>query len=95
MRRRIVEIADEARDDLIRLYDWIAFAASSAIALSPGNHLLKPSLLATTPAPLLILLILLILSLRNTNKESFLVATHLFGVIFALSGVQISKISND
>lgn len=34
MKRRAVEIADEARDDLIRLYEWIAEAASPAVALS-------------------------------------------------------------
>jgi toxin ParE1/3/4 len=34
VKRRAVEIADEARDDLIRLYEWIAKAASPAVALS-------------------------------------------------------------
>ena len=34
MKRRVVEISDEARNDLIRLYDRIAEAASPATALS-------------------------------------------------------------
>lgn len=34
MRKRIVEISQDARDDLIALYDWIAEATSPAIALS-------------------------------------------------------------
>lgn len=34
MRRRAVEISDEARDDLIRLYEWIAQEAGPSIALS-------------------------------------------------------------
>lgn len=39
MKRRAVEIADEARDDLIRLYEWIAEAASPATALSYTSRL--------------------------------------------------------
>ena len=34
MRKRIVEISQDARADLIALYDWIAEATSPAIALS-------------------------------------------------------------
>lgn len=34
MKRRAVEISDDARNDLIRLYDRIAEAASPATALS-------------------------------------------------------------
>jgi toxin ParE1/3/4 len=34
VKRRAVEISDEARDDLIRLYEWIAEAASPVIAIS-------------------------------------------------------------
>ena len=34
MRHRAVEISDEARDDLIGLYEWIAQAAGPGIALS-------------------------------------------------------------
>ncbi len=34
MKRRVVEISDEARNDLIRLYDRISEAASPATALS-------------------------------------------------------------
>lgn len=33
MKRRAVIIAPEARDDLVRLYDWIADATSPVIAL--------------------------------------------------------------
>ena len=39
MKRRAVEIADEARADLLALYDWIAEAASPAVALSYVNRL--------------------------------------------------------
>ena len=34
MRRRTVIFAPEARDDLVRLYNWIADAASPSVALS-------------------------------------------------------------
>jgi toxin ParE1/3/4 len=33
-KRRIVEISDEARDDLIQLYDWIADEGNPHVALS-------------------------------------------------------------
>ena len=34
MKRRVVEFSDEATADLLGLYDWIAKAASAAVALS-------------------------------------------------------------
>lgn len=34
MKRRVVELSEDARTDLLALYDWIAVAASPAIAVS-------------------------------------------------------------
>jgi toxin ParE1/3/4 len=34
VKRRAVEISDDARDDLIRLYEWLAEAASPVVAIS-------------------------------------------------------------
>jgi toxin ParE1/3/4 len=34
VKRRAVEISDDARDDLIRLYEWIAEAANPIVAIS-------------------------------------------------------------
>jgi toxin ParE1/3/4 len=34
VKRRAVEISDDARDDLIRLYEWIAEAANPVVAIS-------------------------------------------------------------
>ncbi len=41
MKKRIVEISQDARADLITLYDWIAIAASPSIALSYIERLEK------------------------------------------------------